>query len=472
MLKYCINPKHFSLFHNILADVVEVCGGSRLLLKILNKFGCVCSADTHDRFVTERAEEKRNASIWDELSSNVFTVASVDNFDMLQSHAAVFCGNQQRSYHGTTVQLVQPDHQIVLTNTACSDDLSLQTQSHQLSKVADTYLVTDTISCATQVSTAASSTQVQFDTTGCNEREQPVATEGPTPRSIVIGRTRNRHSPASSPHKMGKRGPKRRRTVPARKLTSFRDLQEQARESSHSLNLDAFKETVREKQILTEVMRNLHTYNTQKIVANSHTNVILSDFRTFLTDPQQDLANEASRVYYMELVDENPDSAETMKLVAEDLIDKFGTQTNGGGWIVLVGDGKTYQHLMQVKRQYGATLERLLIFPGDWHTLKNYQETIMKVYYSAGLKDIAKKSGYQGTTLLSLEKCSNFKRTHNFLLQVWEALYRVMLLTFSQQSQEFHSMFLTIDCILSAAISEKNNPRCNPEKISRVIRRW
>ena len=57
------------------------------------------SLDTHDRFVTQH----------NELSRGVITIASIDNFNMLQSYAAVYCGNQNRSYHGTTIQLVQPD---------------------------------------------------------------------------------------------------------------------------------------------------------------------------------------------------------------------------------------------------------------------------------------------------------------------------------------------------------------------------
>ena len=105
---------------------------------------------------------------------------------------------------------------------------------------------------------------------------------------------------------------------------------------------------------------------------------------------------------------------------------------------MLVGDGKTYHHLMTVKRQYGQVLETLLIFLGDWHTL-------MKICYKAGLKELAQASGYRGATLKSLELCSSYQRTHLFFMQVWEVLYREMLHAYLIKYKDEHVLD-RVDC--------------------------
>lgn len=87
----------------------------------------------------------------------------------------------------------------------------------------------------------------------------------------------------------------------------------------------------------------------------------------------------------------------------------------GKKWVVVAGDAK------------GNHLKWLLPFPGDWHVLLNYQKALMKSFADAGITDLGKLSGHRAETLTSLIKCSNFKRTHRFIVEVYQALYHFFL---------------------------------------------
>ena len=439
-LMFCTNPKSPTPIHDLIADITEVCGVSRQLIRILNRLGCASSPDTHDRFVTQHAMVQRQATIWDNIPINAFTIASVDNFDMLQSYAAVYCGDQQRSYHGTTLQLVQPNPtSLVLSSTPVAQ-------------------------CSLEQADTDNSTV-----------PQPSPPETPPSTRKLIRQQQRQTSPDSSPHKLGKIGPKHQRTVEVKNLTPS------TIRTSHNivpslepttLTLDSFLENIYQTKERKNLQNKLFAYLLQKYVFHHHihtdavaTNATLSEFRAFLDDQSDCGLQLSSTVYYMELINENPDCTETMSLVAEDLLAKFDEAQDG--WVILVGDGKSYRHLMNIKKQYSTALRKLLIFPGDWHILKNYQPILMKVYYSAGLRELAKNSGYHGSTLKSVEQCSNFKRTHYFLLQAWEALYREMLHTYFANTR--NTITKDAGCILLSSIQMKKSPKDVLKRIGELV---
>ena len=89
--------------------------------------------------------------------------------------------------------------------------------------------------------------------------------------------------------------------------------------------------------------------------------------------------------------------------------------------LVVVGDQKTYTRLWNLKHTFGTDLDWVIPFIGDWHLLSNFQSVLMKVYFDAGLRDLAETAGCRGETFSSSAKCSNFKQTNHFILQAWEA---------------------------------------------------
>ncbi len=111
-----ITDDHCSIpMHVLLADIVESQGGSALLHRILNRVGVCASADTLSRFMqhkirTPNREADRNT---DEDS---FTVISADNIDFVHKYARVVKGKHTSSWHGTTVQAVQPQPSLCINS--------------------------------------------------------------------------------------------------------------------------------------------------------------------------------------------------------------------------------------------------------------------------------------------------------------------------------------------------------------------
>ena len=54
------------------------------------------------------ALQRKAKGLLRDINSRAFTIASTDNIDFLQSHASVYAGSQHRSWHGTSIQVVQP----------------------------------------------------------------------------------------------------------------------------------------------------------------------------------------------------------------------------------------------------------------------------------------------------------------------------------------------------------------------------
>ncbi len=64
--------------------------------------------DTYDKYVSVQAELHKRQSMWEHLDPHMLSIATVDNFDKQSRHAMVNCGSKSRSYHGTTIMIVQP----------------------------------------------------------------------------------------------------------------------------------------------------------------------------------------------------------------------------------------------------------------------------------------------------------------------------------------------------------------------------
>ena len=116
-------------FHVVLSDTVESRGGSTEL----TRFGICSSVDTLKCIIHSVSLDQKNAGIRSLLIEKAFTIASTDNVDFLLSNAAVYSGDQHRSWHATIVQPMSTQPSIVI-RAQQQEDSSVLLEKPQLVK--------------------------------------------------------------------------------------------------------------------------------------------------------------------------------------------------------------------------------------------------------------------------------------------------------------------------------------------------
>ena len=401
-IMFCTDNRCSMPMHTLLADLIQCQGGSHLLIKIMNRIGVCSSFDALQRYMHYTISQPPGLNDTDDT----LQIVSVDNLDFLHSYARVFKGNRQSSWHGTTIQKVRP--------------LPLLE------------FVTGRDECAMETDATRSITQLQ-DSRKRLERPSP---------------TLSPHKDVMSPIK--KKDRRERTGVEKQILIESTDISTMASRYktntirhdnlfTSQISLEDFTTNQEEEQTLADFQRDVNMYMTYRhVVYNQSQEECFIDIKS-LFSLIRPTSTQISEVQYIEVLDTVADKQDTVTAILDNLYhDQILSRQMQ--YVIVEGDAKIYEIMQNIKYQYGMEFRWLVPYPGDWHLLKNYQVPLMKAYFDAGLKELANSCGYP---LLSIQACSQFKRTHLFIMEVWESFYRFMLTIFiSSQPTSVSSDFV------------------------------
>ena len=367
-LLFCVNREcHFPL-NLIISDVIDkFTCSSTECLTILSRFGITVSKDSLVRYQVFAA--KKEMEMKPSVLSSSFCVASVDNIDRNSQFAAVTASQKPRGFHGTSVQAVEP----LPSSLSSGQGTSISTPiDHQPGEP----------SCRIQRhERSLSSTQLH---------------------------TYHQSIPAA-----------------AARVSNFHRTQRRFLSC-----VDDFFVSPTEQAELENLKRKVFSFMVMKYTASIlQPTLLLPDLRDCLRSlyPPKTVK---SNIHFTAVISKPADKKETLLEVLGMLKEKHQVG-QAVEKLVVAGDGKTYDFLIDLQRDYSEELDWVLPYLGEWHLLKNAQAPIFKVYMDGGLRDLLKLY-HHGATNNAVSSATNFDKTHQFLLTVWEALYRAQLDHFFQ----------------------------------------
>ena len=274
-------------FHMLVTEATLCHGGTHELAKILNRIGAAASL-TNQRLATQVVQSRRVRGILPEIEKRALSIVSVDNIDILQPHSFVSCTDATRSWHGTSVQCVQP---LPITGILQKEDLAKITEP--------TYSRKHPASSPT-----ASPILVEK-----SKRRRRILTELPSP-----------HSTLSMPQVC--RMPSMYAFDSDAYITPIRSIDIKAFRPSlnEKTNMDIFQDDLLKCLLLKDASQNLPSLQ-----------ALINCVR------KQTSSTEESKVVYVEISSERADSRPTLISMLGKMYKTFVVQQNQK-WLLVVGD--------------------------------------------------------------------------------------------------------------------------------------
>ena len=375
VILFIANSERFHPFHVLLADTVESCGGSTELITLLNRLGAVSSVDTLKRHIQTVSQVQKDEGVEKLLVKDAVTVASTDNIDFLQSHAAVYSGSQHRSWHATSIQLVQPRPSTCKPMSNEESNTNLLVLDHSTARrklfISSTSEESTSISRSSDfiVRSGPSESTCNFSTDSdlvC-ARPHPIATVSEPSfnaysalHESLSRKRQERCSPFSSPQRLTRspcaKKQRRARTFSEARTLLGQPLSESGAETLHRrpgrvtcrpdlshLEFNDFCITGSEKEAYNQLADITFDYMLQREASDPAN--ILVDLKTYygLLAPNIPSA-ERSNVVYLSVIDKHADTTEAMEAVVSKLHKEYGVGIRADN-LVVVGDQKTYTRL-------------------------------------------------------------------------------------------------------------------------------
>lgn len=399
IMMFCINDQYTIPLHTLITDVIESQGGSTELVKILNQLGLCASSDTLARYIQHKSINLDD-TMKHCLTPDSFTVVSADNIDFIHSYARVYKGSSASSWHGTSIQVVQP-----------LPSLSMETAADHVHCELPYHLSNSNSAQCPPEEIIESELTLKRKRTDSSPRPAPMM--APAMKKLRQPRTGMEHIQSTNVHQ---------HATSSHQFTSVTT----SVGTGENKTISDFLPNALEMVALQELKEELEVYMLQKVaVSSKHPNKNFVNMQDYFLCTRA-THTEKSNVFYHNIMDAKSDSKDTLVSMLHDLHQNF-VQKRGLPYLLVEGDAKLYELLQSLKFEYRDELLWLIPYPGDWHMLMNFQSALLKPYFDAGLKSLAEACGYP---IAAIQHCSQFKKTHYFILEAWEALYRSMLTTF------------------------------------------